>query len=136
MSRENVEVVRQVIEWTHSDDLDRMDRGLALWDPNCEFTPVMAEVEPQTYRGHDGLRRYFSELADSWRDWRMEVEEILDAGPETVIAVFRTYLVGKDSGAAVEAQRGMVCVLSEGKLLRARVYPSREEALEAVGLRE
>jgi hypothetical protein len=61
VSQENSEVVRQVVEWTHSDDIDdRMDRGLALWDPNCEFTSVMAEVEPQTYRGHDGLRRYGS----------------------------------------------------------------------------
>jgi hypothetical protein len=29
-----------------------------------------------------------------------------------------------------------VFVLSNGKLLRGRTYPSREEALEAVGLRE
>ena len=36
----------------------------------------------------------------------------------------------------LEAQLAAVCVLSEGKLLRLDYYPSRAEALEAVGLRE
>jgi ketosteroid isomerase-like protein len=96
----------------------------------------MSAVELQTYRGHDGVRRYLSELADSWQEWRQEVEEVFDAGPDTVVAVFRSCVIGKDSGVAVESQRALVCVLSEGRLLRGRVYTSREEALAAVGLGE
>jgi ketosteroid isomerase-like protein len=132
MSRENVEVVRQLIEAARPDaDEAAIESILALWDPSCELN---AGVEPQTYRGHDGIRRYVSDMADAWKEWRNEIDEILEAGPETVVATFRCRLVGKDSGVPLEARLAAVCVLSEGKLLRLDYYPSRAEALEAVGL--
>jgi ketosteroid isomerase-like protein len=56
--------------------------------------------------------------------------------PNTVVAIFRSRLVGKDSGVALEQQFAAVCVLSEGKLLRFDTYLSPAEALEAVGLGE
>jgi ketosteroid isomerase-like protein len=137
MSRENVEVVRQAIETNRSDDVEiRIDAILALWDPSCEYISVIAALEPDTYRGHDGIRRYVSDLADRWEEWRSEAEEVFDVGPNTVFATVRFRAIGKDSGVPVEARLGFVCVLSDGKLLRGHTYPSREEALEAVGLRE
>jgi ketosteroid isomerase-like protein len=133
MSQANVEIVRQAIEANRSDNLEALRESIvAFWDPSCEFTSVMAAVEPETYRGHDGLRRYLNDLVESWGEWRNEVEDVFEAGPNTVVVIFRSHQIGKDSGAAVEARRAMVTVLSGGKLLRARVYPSREEALEAV----
>jgi hypothetical protein len=90
MSGENVEIVRQAIESNRSDDLEaRIEAVLALWDPSCEYTRVTAAIDPQTYRGHNGVRRYMSDMADSW-----------------------------------------------AACLRGQVYPSRQEALEAAGLRE
>ena len=137
MSRENVEVVRQVIESNRSDDLEaRMEAALALWDPSCEYTRVTAAVDPQTYRGHDGIRRYLSDMADSWAEWRSEVEDVFEVGPDTVVATIRSRLIGKDSGVPVETRLGVVFVLSQGKILRGQAYPSRQEAFEAVGLRE
>jgi ketosteroid isomerase-like protein len=137
MSQENVEIVRQVIDANRSDDLDAaIETALALWDPTAEFTSVMAAVEPETYRGHDGLRRYFGDLSDAWKEWSMVAEEVLAVGPDTVLATLRTRLIGKRSGVAVEATRALVCVLSEGKIVRGHTYASRGEALEAVGLQE
>jgi ketosteroid isomerase-like protein len=142
MSRENVDIVREAIESHRSDYLDADDREarieavLALWDPTCEFTSVMAAVEPDTYRGHDGLRRYLNDLADSWEEWQNEVEEIFDVGSDTVFATIRSRVIGKGSGATAESQRAAVFVLSKGKIVRGRTFPSRTEALEAVGLRE
>jgi ketosteroid isomerase-like protein len=137
VSRENVETVRQVIEGNRSDDLDvRREESIALWDPRCEYTSVIAAVEPETYRGHEGIRRYISDLAERWAEWRSEVEEIFEMGSDGIFATILFRAVGKDSGVPVEARLGSVFVLSQGKLLRGRTYPSREEALEAVGLRE
>jgi ketosteroid isomerase-like protein len=135
MSSENLEVVRRLIEANRSDDLERaIDTAVALCDPGVEFTSVMAAVEPETYHGHDGIRRYFSELAESWDEWRMDLEEVFSADPNTAVAVFRSHLIGKDSRATVGARRAMVCCISQGKLIRGEVYSSREEALRAVGL--
>ena len=137
MSRENVEIVRELIDANRSDDLEsRIEANLALWDPSCEYTSVTAAVEPRTYRGHDGIRRYLGDLAERWAEWRSEAEEVIDAGPDTVLATIRFRATGKHSGAPIEARLGVVFVLSDGKLLRGRTYQSRDEALEAVGLRE
>jgi ketosteroid isomerase-like protein len=137
MSRENVEIVRQVIHANRSDDLEpAIETAVALSDPSIEFTSVTAAVAPETYRGHDGIRRYFHDLAESWQEWRNEAEEVFDVGPDTVFATMRSRVVGKDSGAVVETRRGTVWVLSGGKISRGRVYATREEALEAVGLSE
>jgi ketosteroid isomerase-like protein len=141
MSR-NVEIVRQAVEANYSDDLgaqdeeDRVARRAALWDPGCEYTSVMAALEPATYHGHDGIRRYLSDLSKRWAEWRTEAEEVFDIAPDTVFATLRFHAVGKDSGVPVEARLGSVFLLRHGKLLKGRTYPSREEALEAVGLPE
>jgi ketosteroid isomerase-like protein len=89
---------------------------------------------PETYGGHDGVRRWFTDMADLWREWRNEIEELVEVGPDTVAARVRFIAVGRESGVPVEAQLGLVCVLSEGKILRSRTYASGEAALEAVGL--
>jgi len=142
MSRENVEVVRAVIELNRSANLHgegseaHIESMLALWDAAGEYTSVMASVDSMTYRGHDELRRYLGDLAEGLEDWRSEIEEIREAGPDTVFASIRTRVVGRGSGAPVEAQLGVVFVLSEGKIVRGRTYPTRAEALEAVGLGE
>jgi ketosteroid isomerase-like protein len=137
MSRENVEIVRQAIEAHRSDDFKAArEVFLALWDPSCEYARVTAAVEPQTYRGHDGIRRYLGDMADDWDQWRAEAGEILEVSQDMVVATVRFHAMGKDSGAPVEARLAVVFVLSKGKILRGHTYPSREAALEAVGLSE
>jgi ketosteroid isomerase-like protein len=137
MPLDNVEVVRRLIEANRSDNLDRAtETWIALTDPRIEFTSVITEVTQETYRGHDGLRRYIRDLTDSWKEWRFEVEEAFEIAPDTVLVILGTRLVGRGSGVAVEAQRGAVAVLSKGKVLRGHTYPSREAALEAVGLEQ
>ena len=135
MPGQNVEVVRQVIEANRSDDHEAsVEAVLALCDRDVEYTPGIAALETATtYHGHDGMRRYLSDLAESWAQWRVEVDEVLDLGPDTVLATFVFHATGKASGAPVEARLAAVFVLSDGKLLRGRVYPSREHALEAAG---
>jgi len=137
MSREKGTLVRQLIERARADADDaEIEEVLALCDPQCEMTSLLAGIERQTYRGHDGLRSYFGDMSDAWSEWSNEVEEVLDAGPDAVVVTFRCRLVGKDSGVVLEAQLGGVGVVSEGRLLRFRTYPSPAEAFEAVGLRE
>ncbi len=132
MSQDNVEVVRRALEAHHSSNLEaRIEALLDLWDPSCEYTSVMAALELATYHGHDGMRRYLGDLAARWAEWRTEPEEIFELDSETVFATIRFSAVGKDSGVPVEAQLASVLELRNRKLVRARTYPSREEALEA-----
>jgi ketosteroid isomerase-like protein len=57
MSQENVEVVRRGFEAMSSGDLPQM---LAFTHPDFEVKiPSEVSAEPDTYRGHDGIPRYF-----------------------------------------------------------------------------
>jgi ketosteroid isomerase-like protein len=136
MSRENLEIVRQFIEAARSGDVHAIEAFLAVSDPTIEHTRLPAASGPETYRGHDGARRWFTDMADLWREWRNDIEELTEVAPGTVAARLRFIAVGRDSGVPVEARLGLVCVVSEGKILRSRTYASGEEALEAVGLSE
>jgi ketosteroid isomerase-like protein len=137
MSQDDVEVVRRFLEANRSDDVEGATAlALELAEPNSEYTSIIAAVEPRIYRGADGIREYFRDLAESFEEWRNEVEEIYEVAPDTVFATIRTRVVGKASGVPVEARLAFACVLSGGKFVRGGTYLSREEALEAVGLRE
>jgi ketosteroid isomerase-like protein len=65
----------------------------------------------------------------------MELKELIDAGGD-VVAVTRHYGTGRLSGVAVEALVAYVFTVEAGKLVRLRIFNTRAQALEAVGLRE
>ena len=136
MSQENVEVVRRFVESARSGGVDVVEAFVAISDPSIEHTRLPAASGPEVYCGHDGVRRWFIDMDELWREWRNEIEELVAVGPDTVAARMRFIAVGRESGVPVEAHLGLVCVLSEGKILRSRTYADGEEALEAVGLSE
>lgn len=135
MSRENVEVVRRVYEAA-----DRRDSAtvLALYDPEVEldvsrtFGDVMGR---DLYRGHDGLRELFRDWHEAWENIEYDYEELIDAG-DRVVALVTRRARGRASGADVELKLALVWTLRDGKAVQVVWYPTREEALEAVGLRE
>jgi ketosteroid isomerase-like protein len=53
-----------------------------------------------------------------------------------VVAVTRHHGTGRASGAAVQAVVAYVFTVEDGKLVRMRIFNTKTQALEAVGLRE
>jgi ketosteroid isomerase-like protein len=132
MSEENVEIVRCAIEaYGH----EGLDGTLRYYDPEIEWTSTGDYIEPATYRGHDGLRRYLGTMEEEFEDLRVEPVELIDAG-ERVISSVRFTGRGKASGAPVEMTLISVGSLRDGLIHRVRNYPDMAEALDAAGLRE
>jgi ketosteroid isomerase-like protein len=134
MSREDVEVVRRSLEAFERDGLEGLLRHL---DPEIEWTTtgrtsIGSYIHRATYRGHEGMRRYFGLLLDEFEDVRIEPVEFIDAG-EQVIVIIRISGRGKRSGAPVELTLVSVGSVRNGKTIQVRNYPSREEALERPG---
>ena len=132
MSREDVELVREAFAAFEHEGLEGF---LRFYNPEIEWTPTAEFVEFATYRGHDGVRRYFGTIADEFDDVRVELEEVIDAG-EQVVVFSRISGQGKLSGAPVELSLITVSSMRDGKVIRNRNYPTRSEALEAAGLSE
>jgi ketosteroid isomerase-like protein len=136
MSRENVEIVRQVYDAVARRDTESV---LALYDSDVEWdasrgTPLGELTGQSVYRGHEGLRRWFREWYEAWEHLEDHCQELIDAG-EQVISVSTIRAIGRVSGLKVEwSERVGVWSVRDGKVVRVVWFPSREEALEAVGL--
>jgi hypothetical protein len=64
MARDDVELLTEAFELLNS---DHYEQALALIDERFEMTttPEVAS-EPDTYRGHDGVRRWWSRSSRPW----------------------------------------------------------------------
>ncbi len=139
MSQENVEIVRRGIEEFRA-GLARGDPG-AVFDsgvlaPDAEWIPApnTPGLNP-VYRGREG----FVEFLRTWTEdfeWSIDLERVIDAGDDRVVAVFHQQATGKASGAPVELQMALLYELESGRVIRMRNFLDPAEALEAAGLRE
>ena len=142
MSHENLEAVREVISAVNDRDLDRY---LVHCTESIELETPWAAVEG-VYEGPDAIRRLFSDLRDTLPDFHLVVERLEPIGSDRVLAFLRASATGRASGitasAGVSSATGggipsaNVYDFAGGKIRRIRVFLDRQEALEAVGLRE
>jgi ketosteroid isomerase-like protein len=90
-----------------------------------------------TVSGRDAMLRFaFEEIPDVTENPRVKVEELRDLGDGRVLVIARYLGRGKSSGIELEQQISSVHRLRDGMIVSVRDYASREEALEAAGLRE
>ena len=135
MSQENVEIIRRMYQrWLQQDPalFDAFDQDIELHpDPAADWVGVN-----DTYRGHDGVRRYMAQVYEAFEDYRPEVEDLLDGG-DKVVTLAIEHGRGRSSGAAVEARRtAHVWTMRAGRAIRLDLYLDRAEAFEATGLSE
>jgi uncharacterized protein len=133
VSEQNLEVVKGFMgrfeagdrhEWREHFDPD------VVWDTSASQMPVAG-----VYHGHEGVERFFRDWLGTWKDYEVANTEYIDAG-DAVIVVFRQSGTGRGSGVRVERDFFGVYELRDSKVVRFRLYASRDDALEAAGLRE
>jgi ketosteroid isomerase-like protein len=125
---DNVEIMRRGYEAFAARGVDGF---LEFIHPEFELvTPPALALEPQTYRGHDGVRRYFESFYEAVDEIRLEADEFLPAG-EKVIIPFRLITRGRTSGIEAGMHAVQVWELRDGKAIRADIYPTLEEARAA-----
>jgi ketosteroid isomerase-like protein len=133
VSQENVELVRALIEAFNGEDMVRT-LGLIGSDFEVEVPPSFS-AEPDTYRGHDGVRRYFESFHDAMTEIHFHPERFWDAG-ESVVVDLRLTARGRRTEIQVEQRIAQVWSVRDGKARAARTYESISEALAAAGLPE
>ena len=129
MSRENVESYRRAAAaWARGD----LDAALAFADEDAEIISRVFMLEG-SYRGHEGVRRWWQDLHDSFPDWDAEVGEVRALGDAT-LAVLHVRAHGGESGAPVEETMWHLARWRNGQMVRLSSHNSEAEALEAAGL--
>ena len=130
MSEQDVQLVRGVFEAINRRDVQAM---LDAYHRDADMSTLTSElVHGKSYRGHTGIREYFSSFADVWEELHLEPEEIRDLG-DRILVVGRWSSRGRESGAEVEAPAAWIFVVRDGKVVFSRAYRDADEALSDPG---
>src|SRR3954453_10912545 len=131
MSQENIEIALAAV-----DAWNRGDRGawMALWDEEAEFYPLRAQLEGESYWGHEGLERFLAEMTRSGK--RCGSRSTRRETPEKVVGIGRFRARGRASGVDLNVPLGVFTRVRRGKIVYTRLFAEPADALEAAGLRE
>jgi ketosteroid isomerase-like protein len=130
MSERNIQILRETLAAFNSGDLERI---LAFVHPEFEgVVPPEFSAEPDTYRGHDGIRRYFRTFEEAMEEVRFEPERFWQAG-DAVAVTMRLTAKGRQTSIPVEQRLAQVWRLRDGRVVGAQSYVSVSEALEVAG---
>jgi len=135
MSQENVETLKRGFEAFNRGDINAM---LEEFDPDVEWHTASDIPDSTVYRGHDGVASLIQEWVNSFEDFRVDAEELIDRGEYVVLSVvLRGRIPGSlESDREVTLRRFGVDKVRNGKIVEVREYMTLEQVLEAVGLSE
>jgi ketosteroid isomerase-like protein len=141
MSHENVDIVRRAYEsfnrWAaHPEDEPFVNPEVeSLLHPEVEFHTYPNAPEAGVYRGQDAVIAYNQRLFEQFESVRIELGEVLPAG-DRVIVISRQHAVPRGGQTATVVQVVELWRIQDGLLAERRTFSTRQEALQAVGLRE
>lgn len=106
-----------------------LDALLALTDAEVEIEPRLVDMEGG-YRGHEGVRRWWSDLLGTFPDYTVEVEDVRAIG-DTTFARIRGRGHGAGSGTPVAETWWQSIRWRDGTCVWWRNFATEAEALEA-----
>jgi ketosteroid isomerase-like protein len=126
---ENVDLVQRLFEVynerSFEENADLIDPDI-VWDVSRVQLPDAA-----THTGREQLRKFVETWEEGFEAEHVDAQEIVDAGDRVVVMVHHRGR-GKISKIEIDQRYAMVWTLRAGRAVRMDMYPSREEALEAV----
>jgi ketosteroid isomerase-like protein len=134
MSQENIDIVRDAVAAYNRGDLDALLDE--YWADDIDYRAVEGALDDQgPIHGKAAMRAYWQDWFDTFDDLTVEPLDLIDAG-EDVVAVLRFGGRAKLSGVESDLTFAVVYTFRDGKVARGREYWTRDEALDATGLRE
>jgi ketosteroid isomerase-like protein len=132
MSQENVAIIRRAAEARQ-----RGEQWAEVLGPEFEWdSSAYPGLDiPVRGRGTENFLRFLDRYRRAWIDYEWATKELLDAGDDVVMVVHETARA-KGTEMLIERDLVMVWTMRKGRAIRMRGYGTRQEALEAVGLRD
>ena len=134
MSQENVEIVRRGTDAYNRGDLDGL---LENWAPDAVVDWSRSRgFDAGVFRGHDAIRAHWQRLLESFDEVRVEIVDPIEEVEDGLLVVENLgYLRGRD-GIEVQTRSALLVTIRDGKTASFTLYQTKQEALEAAGLRE
>ena len=125
MSLENVELVRRIY-----DAWDREESARDFIAEDVEYVNPPYAVEPGTRRG----RASFRIVRETYEDFMVHIEDIIDAGGDDVLVLAHYTASGRGSGIPLQGEHAYVWTVRDGKAVCFRWFQSHGEAYDAAGM--
>jgi hypothetical protein len=107
-----------------------VDELVALADPDIEFHPTSIVGARRVYRGHDGLRRWATELGIAEIGHEVRVREVRQLDESRFLLLCEVLVDGE-----LVTPSAMLARLTEaGRIVEAHAYLTDEETLTQVGI--
>lgn len=131
MSASDVEFARSVLERLATGGVDAV---ADVFHDDFEFTtPPGLASEPDTYRGIEGVRRWYDSFYEAMDEVRIEPVELVDAGEGKVAVAFRLVARGRTTGIEASQEAGMLIRIQDGLIARFEIVPALEDAIALAG---
>jgi ketosteroid isomerase-like protein len=128
MNETNADLVRERFAPMREGDVEAL---LTLIHPDFEVTtPPGLAAEPDTYRGPQGIRRYFDSFYEIMDRVSFEPHDFIGVGERVVVPV-TLRARGRTTGIETTQKLVQVWELRDEKAYRIEVYATLEEAMEA-----
>jgi ketosteroid isomerase-like protein len=125
MSAEDVELAREAVRAFNKRDVEWL---IDHATEEQEWYPAITTgVEGKPFRGHAGVRQFFSELDEVWEEFSLAPEEIRDLGD--AILILGQVRARARNGVEFEQSLDGVWEVRDHKIVSGRSYLDREEAL-------
>jgi ketosteroid isomerase-like protein len=125
----NLEIVERLFEAFNEDGVDG---ALRYIHPDFEVTtPPELASEPDTYRGHAGVRRWFDSFDEVMDEIRWDARDFRGVEGRVVVE-FTLHARGKTSGLDFGQDAVMVWELQDDLAIRVSLYPTLDQALAAI----
>lgn len=125
-----MELMRRAFEDLAEGGVDAM---LPYIDEDFEMTtPGNLAAEPDTYVGHDGVRRWFDTFYEAMDRVRIEPQEIAAVG-DRVAVHFHMTARGRTTGLEAVQEAACLVTVQDQKATRMEFFPTFDEARAAGG---
>jgi ketosteroid isomerase-like protein len=104
-----------------------------MWAPDIDHRAIEgAPDDVGPIIGRDAMRAYAADWYEMFADFTIVIEEVIDAGPGRVIAVWHLTGTARGSGVPTDMEVSIVNTIRDGKIVRGREYMTKDEARAAV----
>jgi uncharacterized protein len=125
MGEADVETLRRGYAALNRGDLSLV---LELLDPDIEWHEPAPSPEGGAHRGRDSFERFLHGWLESFDDFRVEPERVVERGDELMVVV-RQSGTGRASGLSVETRLAHVWTVADGKAVRWEAVADPEAVL-------
>lgn len=80
-----------------------------------------------TFRGHEGVRKFWRLFLSAWEDWKFRPEDIVASGDRVILTMYARAR-GRRSGIEFEYRTGQIWTFRDGRVVRCDFYDDREAA--------